>query len=315
VNGSKETPPELMKSKQKAIQTLANGLKKVKHQGTNPNTEWFRNQEEIVDCIKTPPENLKIEPAEKAEIASRTDAVFNCQDRGSEWQGSPALLKAKKLVIGLGKPRSSKSGTEKHKLAHKIDFGRTVRTERNYQTPKRIHTAELEQLGSIKFTTEKHEHCNEQQTTLPHKEESRRRENTYQMRGKEKLATAQPRTMCYQDKLTPVEEEFRREKEERYKQNLDSDSTNLASSHGNQRWAADSYSLGKKVNKTNTKDNNGAVHNIDKENTEEGAEVHTTSKIPGDTMRLLRQAHLKKNSVSRQQLTPARSCGQTKGKT
>ena len=61
----------------------------------NPHNEWFTNhQKEVVDCIKIPPENIKVvwgkmETEEKAEgLANRTDAVCNILDRGSEWRGS-----------------------------------------------------------------------------------------------------------------------------------------------------------------------------------------------------------------------------------
>jgi hypothetical protein len=163
--GSKETPPEWMKSKQKA-----------EHKRSTPKTEWFRNRQD----------KLRIEPAKKADKARETDTVCNGQVKGSKWWGSLALLKTpetkwtiraeimtntKRLEMGLGKPRSSKSRTDE--LVHKIDLERPVETPRNHLTPMKIPAAELDQLGSIKFTTGQQKHCNEEQTTLPHKEEAR----------------------------------------------------------------------------------------------------------------------------------------------
>ena len=138
--GSTETPPKWMKSKQKA-----------EHKRSASKTEWFRNrQEEILNCLKTPSDNLRIEPAKKADIASGTDTVCNGQVKGSKWWGSSALLKTpgqkwtiraeimtntKRLEMGLGKPRSSKSRTEKHELVQKMELERPVKTPRNHRTP------------------------------------------------------------------------------------------------------------------------------------------------------------------------------------
>jgi hypothetical protein len=82
------------------------------------------------------------------------------------------MSNTKRLEIGLGKPRSSKLRTEKHELVHKIDLKRPVETPHNHLTQTKIPATELDQLGSIKFTSEQQKHCNKQQTTLPHKEDT-----------------------------------------------------------------------------------------------------------------------------------------------
>jgi hypothetical protein len=116
--------------------------------------------------------------------------------------------------------------------------------------------------------------------------------------------------MSYQDEPMLDDEEISKVEREGYKQNLDFDSTVLVSSHGKPRLAAASNSLGHKVSKTNTKDNYGAVHNIDKESTQEAGDVCTNTEISGDATP---SVTLKANRVYRQQLTHAKSCGQAKG--
>jgi hypothetical protein len=44
---------------------------KAEHKRSAPKTEWFGNhQERILDCLKTHTDNLRIEPAKKADKAS-----------------------------------------------------------------------------------------------------------------------------------------------------------------------------------------------------------------------------------------------------
>jgi hypothetical protein len=74
--------------------------------------------------------------------------------------------------------------------------------------------------------------------------------------------------------------------------NLVPSSRNPASSKGKQRRAAASYSLGQQVKKNNTNDNNGAMHNIHKENIEETSGVYTALESPRGTMLLLHLPHL-----------------------
>jgi hypothetical protein len=154
VTGSTKTPPKWMKSKQKA-----------ENKRSAPKPEWFRNRQEgILDCLKTPTDNLSIELAKKEDKDSGTDTVCNGQVKGSKWWGSSALLKnwtiraeimanTKRLELGRRKPRSSKSSTEKNELVHKMGLERPVEMSCNHQTPTKIPATELDQLGSIKFTT------------------------------------------------------------------------------------------------------------------------------------------------------------------